>query len=107
EGHVHGLVEVARRAHLRARLLPLATLGIERAKAPATVRLEPAHAEFLSQGEGLVVMGFGGIAIPGIAPRRNVTDEAQSICLVTAFLVRTGECQRLLGEGLCLLQMAG
>ena len=39
--------------------------------------------------------------------RRNVTEEAQGIRLVAAFLVRTGERQRLLGEGVRLLQAAG
>ena len=39
--------------------------------------------------------------------RRNVAEEAQGIRLVAPFLMRTGERQRLLGEGLRLLQVAG
>src|SRR5262245_36933840 len=66
EGHGHGLVEVARRAQLRARLRPLAEPGIERAQAAVAVRLERAHAEFLGHGEGLVVVGYGGLALRGI-----------------------------------------
>ena len=38
--------------------------------------------------------------------RRNVAEEAQGIRLVAAFLVRTGERQCALGEGLRLLQAA-
>ena len=38
---------------------------------------------------------------------RNLTKEAQGICLVATFLVLTGERQRLLGEGVRLLQTAG
>jgi hypothetical protein len=35
--------------------------------------------------------------------RRNVAEEPQDIRLVTAFLVRTGGCQRALGEDVHLL----
>jgi hypothetical protein len=52
-------------------------------------------------------VGDGGLALRGIAPRRNVAEEAQGICLVTAFLVRTGVRQRMLGEGVRLFQAAG
>ena len=71
------------------------------------VGLERAHAEFVSQGEGLAVVGYGGLALRGLAPRRNVTKEAQGIRLVATFVVLTGECQRLLGEALRLLQVTG
>ena len=69
-------VQVARRAQLRTRLLPLATPGIKRAQAAATVGLERAHAECVGQGEGLLVVGYGGLALQGIAPHRNVAEEA-------------------------------
>ena len=71
------------------------------------MRLERAHAEFLGQGEGLVVVGFSLRTLGGIAPRRNVAEEAQGIRLVAAFLVLTGMRQRTLGEGMRLLQAAG
>ena len=71
------------------------------------VGLERAHAECVGQREGLVVVGYGGLALRGIAPRRNVAEEAQGIRLVAAFLVRTGMRQRALGEGLRLLQAVG
>ena len=71
------------------------------------VGLERAHAEFVGQGEGLAVVGFGLLALRGLTLRRNVAEEAQGIRLVAAFLVRTGERQRPLGEGVRLLQAAG
>src|SRR5262249_59513687 len=43
----------------------------------------------------------------GLAPRRNVAEEAQSICLVATFLVLPGERQCTLSQGLCLSQAAG
>jgi hypothetical protein len=44
-------------------------------------------------------VGFGLIALRGITPRRNVAEEAQSMRLVTPFLVLTGKRQRMLGKG--------
>ena len=91
---------------LGAGLLPLADLGIQRAEAAVAVGLERAHAEFLGQGEGLAVVGFGLLDLRRLAPRRNVAEEAQGIRLVATFLVLTGERQRPLGEGVRLLQVA-
>ena len=54
------------------------------------VRLERAHAEFFGQGEGLVVVGCSLRDIRGLAPRRNLAQEAQGIRLVAASLMRTG-----------------
>ena len=70
------------------------------------VGLERAHAEFVGQGEGLLVVGFGQLDLRGLAPRGNLAEEAQGIRLVATFLVRTGERQRTLGEGVRLLQAA-
>ena len=85
-------------------LLPLAGRGIQRAQATVAVGLERAHAELLGQGEGLAVVIFGLIAVRRLTPRRHVAEEAQGIRLVAAFLVRTGERQGALGEGVRLLQ---
>ena len=71
------------------------------------VGLERAHAQLLGQGQGLLVVGFGLRALRGLAPRRNLAEEAQGIRLVAAFLVLTGKRQGALGEGVCLLQAAG
>jgi hypothetical protein len=71
------------------------------------VGLERAHAEFLGQGKGLAVVGFGWLDLRGLAPRRNVTEEAQGICLVATFLVCTSEGQSAFGEDMCRLQTSG
>jgi hypothetical protein len=52
-------------------------------------------------------VGFSLRALGGIAPPRDVAEEAQGIRLVATFLMLTAEPQRLLGEGLRLLQAAG
>ncbi len=67
---------------------------------------EWAHAEIIGQGEGLLVVDFGSLALRRLAPRRNLAEEVQSIRLVAPFLVFTGECQRLFGEGVRLRQVA-
>src|SRR4029453_16284869 len=66
-----------------------------------------AHSELLSQGGGLSVVGFSCFDVLQLVPRRNVAKKVQGIRLVTAFLVLTGERQRVLGEGVRLLQAAG
>jgi hypothetical protein len=71
------------------------------------VGLERAHAECLGQGEGLAVVGFGVLALWRLAPRGNLAEEAQGIRLGAPLLVRMGERQRVLGEGMRLLQAAG
>ena len=70
------------------------------------MRLEWAHAKFLGEGKGLVVVVSGLTTLRAIGMRRNVTEEAQGIGLVAMFLVRMGERQRPLDEGVCRLQMA-
>ena len=81
--------------------------GIQRAEAPMAVGHERAHAEFVGQGEGLLVVGYGQIALRRIAPCGDLAEEPQRIRLVAQLLVRTGECQRPLGEGVRLLQATG
>ena len=71
------------------------------------VGLERTHAEFLGQGKGLAVMGGGLVDVRGSAMCGDLTEEPQGIRLVAAFLMRTGKGQRLLGEGMRLLQVAG
>jgi hypothetical protein len=67
------------------------------------VGLERAHAKFVGESEGLLVVGFGLAVLWWLAPRRNVAQEAQSIRLVAAFLALMGKCQRPVGEGIRLL----
>jgi hypothetical protein len=69
--------------------------------------LERAPALRLSQSKGLTVVGFDWLDLRGLAPRRNLTEEAQGIRLVAALLVRTGEPQGPLNEGVPLFEAAG
>ena len=69
--------------------------------------MERAHAELIGQGESLAEIFFCSLGLQGIMSCHNVAEEAQGIGLVAAFLMRTGECQCPLGEGLRLLQTAG
>ena len=82
EGHVHLTVQLDSGRQFGTGLLPPADPGIQGAKAEVTVGLERAHAKFVGQGEGLAVVVFGLIALRGLAPRRDLAEEAQGICLV-------------------------
>jgi hypothetical protein len=70
------------------------------------VRLERAHAKFVGQGKGLLVVGFSRLDRWGIVAHMDVAEKVQGIRLVAPFLMRTGKRQRLLGQILCLLQVA-
>jgi hypothetical protein len=70
------------------------------------VGLERAHAEFVRQGEGLPVVGFGLREIGRVVVRRDLTKEAQGIRLVTPLLVLQSERQRPLGKGMCPIHAA-
>src|SRR5262245_14887909 len=106
EGHVNGAVEVASSGESQASLLYTAHLVIQCPEPHVAMRLQRAHANLLSQGEGLAVVGFGQRALRRRAPQRDLTEEAQGIRLIAPFLLRTGERQRTFGEGLRLLQTA-
>jgi hypothetical protein len=80
--------------------------GVQSPEAEVAVGLQRAHAQLLSQGEGLAVVIASLIALRRLTSRRNLAKEAQGIRLVAPFLVRTGERQRMLGEGVRLLQAA-
>src|SRR5919198_5142048 len=54
-----------------------ASLGIQGAEAEATVGLERAHAELLSQGESLAVMHFSRLHLRGIAMGGDLAVKAQ------------------------------
>ena len=66
EGHVHGAVQLDGGRQLGAGLFLPADLGIQVPRPQVAVGLERAHAEFLGQGEGLLVVGFGLLGIGGI-----------------------------------------
>ena len=107
EGHGHGAVEVDGGGQGDAGLLPLAGRGIQRAEATVTMGYKRAHAQCLSQGQGLTVVGCGRLDLRRLAPRRNLAEEAQGIRLESSLLVRTGECQGPLNEGVPLFEAAG
>ena len=81
-------------------------LGIQGAQAEVAVGLERAHAEFVGQGQGLAVVGFGQLVLRGLTSRRDVAEEAQGIRLGTPCLVCTGMRQRTLGEDVRIRQTA-
>ena len=88
------------------RLLPLAGRGIERAQAPVAVRLQRAHAEFLGQGEGLLI---GGLRLPNlwrVAVRGEIAAQPPGPCLVPPFLVGPGQLECTLRLVLRLLTVA-
>ena len=63
------------------------------------VGLERAHAEFLGQGQGVLVVGFGLGNIRGVALCGDLAEEPQRIGLVSAFLLRTGALTGTLRQG--------
>jgi len=49
--------------------------AIQDTKAEVTVGHERAHTKLVSQGEGLLIVAYGLIALQGIAPCRNLAEE--------------------------------
>ena len=88
-------------------LLPLSRLGVQGAQAQVAVGQERAHPQFLGQGKGLAVAGFGLFDLRGITMCGNVAEEAQGIRLTTSFLVGTEILKGTGGERARLLQAAG
>ena len=68
------------------------------------VGLKWAHAQFLSQSEGLLVMGGGLLALRRVTLRSNLTKEPQSVSFVASFLVRPRELQGMLRLDAGLIQ---
>ena len=64
-------------------------------KAPVAVGLEWAHAEFLGQGEGLAVVGFGLRGIRGIGVGLDNAKLVQRERLVGTLFVLPGQAERL------------
>src|SRR5262245_1503035 len=82
EGHAHGPQERQGGGQFGAGLLPSSYPAIQDAKAEVTMGHERAHTKLVSQGESLLIVAYGLIALQEIAPRRNLAQEAQGICLV-------------------------
>src|SRR5262249_16932021 len=95
EGHVHSAVEVDGRSQGGTRLCPPTSLRIQGAETPVAVGHEWTHTEFLSQGQGLLVVGFGlhniGEGGVGIDNAKLV----QRVRLVGTLFVLPGQVERL------------
>jgi hypothetical protein len=70
------------------------------------VGLEGAHAQRLGQGEGLLVVAGGGLALEGCLARCTLAQEPQGPGLVAAEVVLAGEGEGLLSTLTRLLQAA-
>src|SRR5215510_12651756 len=103
--HLHVAIQGYGGTQGGVRLLALAGRGIEYTQAPVTVGLERAHAEFLGQGKGLPVVGFGPLAWRRPLGR-DLAKESQGVGFVAPFLMRPGELQRALRLGIRFVQTA-
>jgi hypothetical protein len=106
EGHLQSTVQLNGRGQLSTGLLPLAGLGVQRAKAEVAVGLEWTHAEFFGQGEGFPVVGCGWLDVGGLVLGMDVTQKPLGVRLVATFPVGTGEGQGALGKREGVLQAA-
>jgi len=76
EGHAHGPQERQGGGQFGVGLLPSSYPATQDTKAEVTVGHERAHTKLVSQGEGLLIVEYGLSALQGIAPRRNLAEEA-------------------------------
>jgi hypothetical protein len=106
EGHVHGAVQLERRGQRGAGVGAPFQPDTEFPKASVAVRRERAHAKLLGQGEGLLLVGLGLVALRRLTPCGNLAERTQGIHLMATFLASTGERQRTCGVGVRLLRMA-
>ncbi len=66
--------------------------------------LEGTHAEFVGEGEGLLIVGFGCFSIWGIVVHGNVAEKAEGLGLVSPLLACTEEIESLVGEAARVFQ---
>jgi len=76
EGHIHDAVKLNSSGKLGACLLRTAYPIIQDTETEVAVGLERTHAEFLSQSEGLAIMGCGLCSLRRLPICRNVAEEA-------------------------------
>ena len=84
-------------------MLCLSGLAVQGAKATVTMCLEGAHAEFIGQGKGLLVVGCGFGEFWRIAVHGDVAEEAKNRRLSSAFLMLTGEIEGIRCELECVI----
>ena len=93
--HRHVTVQGDGGAQGGVRLLALARRGIQQAQAPVAVGHERAHAQFLGQGEGLLVVGFGLRDIRRVGVGMDDSKLVQCVHLVGTFFVPPSQGERL------------
>ena len=82
---------------------PLAGGGVQGAEAQVAVGLQRAHAEFVGQGQGLLVVGFGLCNVGGVGVGLDNAKLVQRERLVGTLLLLPGQVERLAGVLLGLL----
>ena len=68
-------------------------LAIQHAEPTVAVGCKGTHAQFLGQGERLLVVGFGLLGLRRLSLRCNLAKEPQGVGFVTPFLMGPGELQ--------------
>src|SRR5262249_912766 len=95
ENHLHSTVHFESRRQCDPSLLALASLRIQHAEPPVAVRLERAHTQFVGQGKGLLVGGFGLLGIRGGGVGLDDAKLVQRERLRAAVLLLLGQVERL------------
>src|SRR5262249_2270739 len=98
--HPHLAVHRRRGGEMLLRLLALARAPVELAEAEVAVGDERAYAELVGERQRLWVVPGCGFAASG---RRDVSDEAEGVGLVSPSPQSAGECQRLAGVAVGLV----
>lgn len=88
------------------RCLAFAHTSMELAEAEVVVGDEGAHAEVGGQGQGLTVVSFGVFNLSRIAMRSDLTEESESIGLVSPLPVGASKLEGLLSGRNRVLQSA-
>ena len=96
EGHVHGAVQVDGGRQGSAGRFTTTGLAVQLAHPVVAVGHERAHAEFVGEGEGLLVVGFGLCDIGGIGGMDG-TKLVQRTRLIPACLLLPGQVEGLVG----------
>ena len=95
ERHVHSAVQLDSGRQLGSGLLCPAGPAVQPAQPLVAVGHERAHAQFFSQGQGLLVVRFGRRHIGGVGVGMDGAKLVQRGRLVAAFLLLPGQVERL------------
>jgi hypothetical protein len=97
EGHVHGTVQVDSGGQDGAGLRTTASLAVQLAHPEVAVGYERAHAEYLGQGQCLLVVGFSLHDIGRVGVGLDDAKLVQRLRLEPASLPLPGQVERLAG----------